>query len=312
MLLLGMSLAGDKEAVNPTPTVPGKISSIALMNGEFDDLYVTKNVKDGFACGSVPGVWDYDTVIWAKFNGNLYSGNISDDLANCEFLRLKRRKKNTFSWITLDEIDPRTDPEGWQFTRFDRTARSLQDYDYAIVPVAGGVEGNLNITPVYSCFDGIYIFDGGDDGESYCSHAEYDNPIQRNKPTTVIPTLGRRRPFTVSNGLIEYDSGNVSGLFTPMDWSNNTIDLDRNAYYRDELMQFLTNGTVKLLKIGNGRIWLMRPTSEAITEESITTTANGDISKITFEWTEIADAEKGHDLYLNDFIKCDIDDITVE
>lgn len=312
MILLGTTLAGDEHCALPTPTLSSRISSIALMNGEFDDLYVTQNVQEDFDCQGYPSVWDYDTVIWAKFNGSLYSGNITDDMANAEFLRIKRRKKNTFSWITLCEVDPRTDPEGWAFTRFDKTAKSLQDYDYAVVPVAGGVEGNLNITPVYSCFDGIYLFEGGEEGLSFCSHAEYDNQIQRNKPTTIIPTLGRRRPFSVSNGLSEYDSGNVTGLFTPMLWDLSTIDLEKNALFRDEVMHFLTNGRVKLLKMGNGRIWLIQLTTGVPTEDPILTTSQGDISKIAFEWSEVADAESGHDLYLHEYIECDIDDITVD
>lgn len=311
MLLLGNSLAGGSSSMLPTPTVSGKFSSITLMNAEFDDLYVTQNTEGEFDCTGLPSLWDYDTIIWAKFNGNLISGNISDDMANAEFLRIKRRKKNTFGWITLFEVDPRTDPEGWAFTRYDRTARSLQDYDYAVVPVAGGIEGNLNIVPVFSCFEGIYIFEGGDDGVFYCSHAEYDNPIQRHKPATVIPTLGRAMPFTVSNGLSEYDTGTVTGVFTPMEWAGGDIDLDENALYRSEMMRFLTDGREKLIKMGNGRIWLAQLASGDVVEDPITTTSRGDISKVSFDWAENADAEKGHDLYLHDFIECDIDDITV-
>ena len=311
MLMLGTSLAGNKEAMIPTPTKDAAITSLTLQNGEYDHMYVTKNTKDGFACGSVPTVWDYDTILNAGFNGNLYSGNISDDLANADFLRIKRRKKNTYSWITLWEVDPRSDDEGWQFTRYDKTARSLQDYDYAVVPVAGGIEGNLNITPVYSCFDGIYVFEGGAEGKSYYTLAEWENPIVHNREATVVTTLGRKLPFTISNGASEFDSGTASGIFAPCDWHSYSLVLDKNAFHRDEVMSFLTNGNVKLLKQGNGRIWLCQITGEGPREETWTSAMTSDLAKISFDWAQNADAEVGHDLYTYGYIECDIDDISI-
>lgn len=309
MILSGLSLAGDEQSARPTPTISSKIRSFKLMNGEYDELFVTKETDREFMCGDIPNEWDYNTLIWARFNGNLNTSNVGDDMLNAEFLRIKRRKKNTYNWITLFEVDPRTEPSGWQFTRYDCTAQSDQDYDYAIVPVAGSVEGNLNITTVYSCFNGIYIFEGGEEKLSFCSHAEYDNPISRNKPTTSLVTLGSQYPFTVSNGVANYDSGTFSGIFAPLVFGN--IDLEDHARFRDEVLAFLTDGKVKLLKQDDGRIWLCQLASGVVDEEIFSRMIEHDISKISFDWVQIGDALKGHDLYMNDFIECDIDDISM-
>lgn len=309
MPFLGLTLAGDEQCASHTPTESDKIHSFKLTNGEFDDFIVTKDVDTPFTCGWLPTVWDYNTLIMAHFKENLKTTNVGSDMANADCLRIKRRKKNTFTWITLWEIDPTTDPQGWQFTRVDRTAQSDQDYDYAVLPVAGGIEGNLNITPVYSCFNGIYIFDGGKDGKSFCTHGEYDNPVMRTKPTSQIVTLGNKYPFTVSNGVVDYESGTVSGVFAPL--YRQTIDFEKNSRYRDEVLAFMTNGKVKLLKEENGRIWLVQLSDGQVNEDSFIPLYQGDIAKISFNWTEVANAQTGHDLFLNDFIECDIDDISM-
>lgn len=312
MIMLGTSLAGDSTSLRPTPTVSGKISSFRLSNGEFDNFYVTKDTKKEFECGEVPDLWDYNTILWAKFNGNLNSSNISDDLYNADCLRIKRRKKNTYSWITLFEVDPREDVNGWRFTRYDKTAQSGYDYDYAIVPVANNIEGNLNITPVYSCFGGIYIFEGGEDGKSYYTHAEFDNPVTRVKPTSQIVTLGHRYPYTVSNGAANYEEGTLNGVFAPMLEGAGVLDFEKNSRYRDEVLEFMANGKVKLIKQHDGRIWLAQLTDGHITENTFSPTSVHDIAEISIPWTQIADALSGHDLYVHDFIECDLGDITID
>ena len=311
MVLMGTSLLGGEQTVWPTPTYASKISSITVSHGEIDELYVSKEAKTGFVCAGIPKKWDFNTVLWAGFNGNLTASNISDDLANCDFIRIKRRIRNTFKWITLFEIDPSTDPEGWSWFRYDKTARAYTDYDYAIVPVSGGIEGNMNITSVFSCFDGIYIFDPGDQGPFYYSVAEHENVIQRNRVVEKYTALGHTYPYTVSNGMANYDSGIITALFTRYDWDIKDFNFNNNVPLRDEVLQFLTNKNVKLLKEGNGRIWLMKPTSHP-TEESFKDIDRDELAQIQFEWVSVADPEVGHDLYVHGVIDVDLDDFSIQ
>ena len=310
MYMLGTALAGGQHTLDPTPTTADRVSHFTVSHGEIDDLYVSRNGKTAFECMGSPTVWDYDTVFWARFNNSLISSNISDEIAQCDFLRIKRREANTFQWITLFEVDPNSLTDGWNFFRYDRTARSNTNYDYAIVPVSGGIEGNLNIASVHSCFQGIYLFDPGEYGEMYYALVEYQNPKVRNKEVSTITTLGSKYPYTVSNALANYDSGTVSGLFARYDWDYGEFDFENNVQYRDDFMAFLTNGREKLMKMGNGRIWLCRPTSNPA-EGTFGDIDLDTVGTVSFDWVENANAQLGHDLYLHGFIECDIDDYSI-
>ena len=306
MIELGMALAGDEFSLDPTATHKARIQSFKLSCAEYDDFVVTRNVKDEFECCGTPTVWDFDTIIMCGFNGSLLSGNLTAELESADFLRIKRRLHNTYDWITLWEVDPNTDPQGWEFIRYDKTARGNHTYEYAVVPVANGVEGTYNICSVKSCFNGIWIFDPGD-GKSYSTQLEYDNVVVGNKPVAVVETLGHTQAYTVSNGIMNYQSGTVAGIFAPYDATTNTFNLEDNPMYRSEVMRFLTNQNEKLLKMADGRMWLCAPSSNP-QEQAFVTACADEPAKIAFDWVENADCDSGRDLHRNGFVEADNDD----
>lgn len=306
MIPLGYNLGGA--GMIPTATKADPITSFKLSHGEYDNFVVvnSKGADKDFNCGGTPTAWDYTTVIKAGFNGNLISGNLTEDLINADFLRIKRRLHNTYDWVTLWEIDPKTELQGWEFMRYDKTARSNHTYEYAVVPVAGGIEGGYNICSVDSQFNGIWIFDPGN-GESYNTQLEYDNVVTGNKPVSVVATLGQDKAYTVSNGLVNYQSGTVTGIFAPLDAVTHEFNLDDNPLFRDKFMRFLTNQNEKLLKMGDGRMWLCAPSSNP-EEQAFVERAADEPAQVTFDWTENANCDSGQDLYKNGFIECDNND----
>lgn len=299
------SLAGGGFSLFPTPTSSQRVTSFKLSNAEYDKFVAVKDrgADKDFECCGTPTAWDFNTIINAGFNGNLISGNLTDDLAAADFIRIKRRLHNTYNWITLWEIDPKKDSEGWDFIRYDKTARGNHTYEYAIVPVAGGIEGAYNNCSVDSCFEGIWLFDPKD-GESYSTQLEYDNVVTGNKPVAVVETLGHDKAYTVSNGLVNYQSGTVSGIFAPYDTHIDKHVLKDNPLHREKIMRFLTNQHEKLLKMSDGRMWLCAPSSNP-TEQAFVQSCANEPAKITFDWVENADCDSGRDLYKNGFIECD-------
>lgn len=307
MMTMG-ALLGYDQTTNITATSSARITSFKLSHAEYDRFVAKKDkgADKAFECCGTPANWDFDTIINAGFNGNLISGNITDDLAAADFIRIKRRLHNTYNWITLWEIDPKTDPQGWDFMRYDKTARGNHTYEYAIVPVAGGIEGAYNNCTVDSCFEGIWLFDPKD-GESYSTQLEYDNIVTGNKPVSVVETLGHAKAYTVSNGLVNYQSGQVSGIFAPYDTHLQKHLLTDNPLYREKIMRFLTNQNEKLLKMSDGRMWLCAPSSNP-QEQAFTLSCANEPAKIVFDWVENADCDSGKELYKNGFIECDNND----
>lgn len=313
MFFLGAGLAGDEYSADPTATYGDNVTSFKISCCEADHFFVTRDTEPDFECCNIPSTWDFYTILDCAFNGDLTSGNIAADMAGCDFLRIKRRLKNTYEWITLFELSPSTDDQGWSFVRYDKTARSNHTYDYAVVPVKAGIEGNLNIVSVDSDFDGIWIIDPSEDYEgirSYKTIAEYDNVVKRNKPVGVIETLGSTYPFTVSNGIVNYDSGTVTGVFMPANCDDCEVFTDDNPMYRDQLFKFLTNGNEKLLKEGDGRAWLVH-ISGAAGESALLGTCVDEVAKVAVDWVENGDVDSGYDLYNNGFIDANVSDITV-
>ena len=75
MFLCGSNFVGGASACTLTPTGLTNINYIALQNGIYDDLYITKAVsfEPTAAC---PGTWDFDTILWATFNQTANAGNV--------------------------------------------------------------------------------------------------------------------------------------------------------------------------------------------------------------------------------------------
>lgn len=81
MFLCGSSFAGGDLACALTPTGIENINYVELKNGIYNDLYLTKS-GDFELTGRFPDEWDFDTLLWAKFNGSTNAGNVDWNLDN--------------------------------------------------------------------------------------------------------------------------------------------------------------------------------------------------------------------------------------
>ena len=140
MIFLGYAFAGGNYSLDATPVAQSDITSIKIENGIYDYLYAA--VKDLSYSTDAPSNWDFDTRLYAKFNGNLLAGNTDFALSAINKLRLKRRKYGDTAWTTLYEQSVTTS-EDLSVLYYDRTARSKVKYEYTIVPVFGQVEGSF-------------------------------------------------------------------------------------------------------------------------------------------------------------------------
>ena len=100
---IGLSAFAGQDCLNPTPAQVDDIKSTRVTNAILDQFSVTKNVSEPFNV-SLPTVWDHDTIMDATFDGNIDAGNVEFALNQITEVKIKRRVRGTFDWLTLKTI----------------------------------------------------------------------------------------------------------------------------------------------------------------------------------------------------------------
>lgn len=285
MIFMGYTFAGGAYALDSTPTHDATYNSVSVGNGQIDALLGSRSILTADEITSAP--WDFDTILRALFKGNTLAGNIDYAVSEIDKIRLKRRKRGDIEWITLAEKTITT-ADDLSFTYDDATA-GIGVYEYAVIPVMGGIEGSFFANSIESQFDGMFIVDAtgvfGTELEVECSS-------QTNQPTSVVATLARKYPYVIHNPSIRYESGNASGFF--VEKKSDGYDIKGGMEFRKRLDAFLTNGMPKILKIYDGRMWLVDITSPTIAKED---QGHPEFITTSFEWAETGDCESYDELY---------------
>ena len=126
--------------------------------------------------------------------------------------------------------------------------------------------------------------------------------ITRTKPANVVTTLSGKYPYVVSNANTDYESGQFSMMFMPKD-SDGEYTTENDYIYREGIKAFLNDGKPKIMKLSDGRIWMIA-TTNGLTED------NGEVEHYvhhSFNWVEIGDPESSSDLYNNNFIDVNLE-----
>lgn len=295
MIFLGYNFLQDKTSWQPVPTNLTNISVVKLENGIYDYFNITKNVDFPYIT-TYPTQWDLDTQLDADFNGNINAGNINYVIAQINNIKVKRRKKGTFDWITLFNI-PVNSLEDVDFVRYDYLARNDTEYEYAIVPTVGNVEGEYSINEIKSEFYGIFITDN-EKSYKFKEDASYNN-MERVHLTATYEPYGSKYPIVINNGNINYDRGSAGGSIIVFDNSEN-LDRKSTVDRLDAIKEFLGTPSAKILKDFNGNIWLV-----AINDNSSLTyysEVGMGFARVDFNWAEIGDYDDGQDLYDSNLI----------
>ncbi len=295
MIFLGYNFLQDRYSWQPVPTNLTNLEDIKIENGIYDRFNITKDVDFPYIT-TYPTTWDLSTQLDADFNGNINAGNIDYVISQISAIRIKRRKKGEFKWYTLYDV-PINSLEDVNFVRYDYFAQNETEYEYAIVPIIGNVEGEYAMNSILSEFYGIFITDG-ESNYKFKSNASYDS-FERVRTTGIYEPYGSKYPIIVSNGILNYDMGTFSGDVVVMD---STENLDRKATVErlEAIKDFLSSPNAKILKDFNGNIWLVG-LSDNVPLSYYSEVGMG-FAKVSFNWAEIGDANSGDDLYTNNLI----------
>lgn len=291
MLFLGTTFLGARYTLDPSPTRAKNVSDIAIENGTFDQIFVTKNpdvtVEKGY------DDWDFDTVLNADFNnGNLDAGNSGFSLNNTDTVVIKCREVGTYDWITIYTKDIEK-VEDFKINFNDYYRPSNKEYEYMVVSVCNGIENTYVSKTVLSEFDGLYVCDKNNIYGTLFNMDYIDT--SKNVVSSTLEMKNSRYPTIVSNNSIDYEKGTATADFIQFDQDEKEINISGSIQYRNRIKEWLNNKKPKILKFHDGRIWLVSVT------DSISDSGNNDdiVRQLSFNWVEIGNPSDMRILYIN-------------
>jgi len=286
-MFVGLEFCSD--SILMTSSNAGEIIEVEIMNGIYDDLFgsVNPDIKQSDESKD----WNFDTRFYAKFQNNLIAGNIDYTASTVSSVRIKRRKKDEHTWLTLYEI-PINENEDFNFELIDRYVQGNQSYYYALVPMIENVEGNFNKNIVTSEFSNFFILDRDIE---YPIIFDTKLNMQINNPIGVINTIGRTYPFVISNGMNQYKTGSFT--FSLIPFENCDVNFDSAFNYREQFEKWIMDGNPKILKDWTGQIYMFNITDSIPIDYSYYNLPSYEI-----QFTEIGDPLDMDDLYYNNFI----------
>lgn len=279
MIFLGSSCIGSDVMKS---SLGDSIKVIDVMNCLVDDLYATTNTDNHNP------IWNTSTVFWATFKNNLLAGNILIPIDSISSIRVKIREYGDTLWRTIYEYEIHTE-EDFDFAQtYYYLKGNKTQYDIAIVPVLNGTESSYITNTVVSNFDGCYLCTNS---KQYHAFINLSLEVTTNQNKEFISTLGRKKPFVISNGISQYDTISMSASFIPMNECQ--LDFENAVSYRQEINKFLLENQVMILKDDKGHRWMVS------VGNAIPQTVDGHPDNIIYnlEFTEVGDVNSTTELY---------------
>ena len=283
--------------IETEPSLLSSLNNVRIENAIFDAVRIDNELTDDF---DISEDWNTTTKLMAFFRGNLYAGNVNLGIDNTTNIIIKRREVGQFEWFNMFDI-PVVDIDNFNFNLIDRYASSGVEYQYAVVPIISGLEGEYNLgTSEETGEDHISCDFGGfillDRDTEYGSYLDVSFDTQKNQARSSVVPLNSKYPYVIKNSQSNYYSGNVSATFVKIE--NCEHNKKDSRKYRYELLDFLVNDNVKIIKYFDGRSYMVEIT-EVPTD---TASEHPDKHTISFTFMEVGDFLSNEDMYINGFL----------
>lgn len=288
---LGYNFVQDGNSLDIAPTSVNNVTTVQVQNGIFDHFHLTNNVTNDYS--PIKNTeWAYLDVIVANFDNNINGGNVGFLLQYLTAIKVKRRIKGTFNWVTLKTVSVKAF-EDLNFAFNDYIAANNTDYEYALVPILNGAEGDYITNSITSQFKGVFICEKDSIYKFYAGVAYGTG--KRVKKIGVFEPYGSKYPVVVANAKTNYYSNSISFTVLPLDYEKDRI-MDRYEINKltEEILNYITDNKAKIIKDWNNSIHLVYPSSEP----NITYDNNWGMGKvdISFDYVEVGDANNEKDL----------------
>lgn len=227
--------------------------------------------------------------MYVTIKNNPYLGGIEinsipmvGSIENTFSIRISRRRSDESSWSTIHSIDVNS-VEDMNFSILDILVLSGFNYKYSVEIYDGDslIEGQV-YDEVLSWIEGLFI---GNFDKSYVAGSNFKTDYKRNILVEYVNTLASRYPFRVQNAETNYCTGTSSGLFLKLSSNKKKFLPDKNSEYSREVIDFLCDGTNKILKTHDGNMWCVS------IDPGVHEVQSGfwGVNEIEFAWTEIDD-----------------------
>lgn len=259
------------------------VDEISMGAGIYDEMYITVDgtVSD---LDEKPGNWKLKTIMNAKFQNDLEAGSLDSDGHVIKKIQIYRRKYLLEDdWLLVGEFDYHTEYNTYSFV--DRFTQNGARYEYAVVPVAQDVIGDITVSqPIDVNFEGLFV---SDLSGNYRMEVDYElGQITHNDNISTSSPLNGKYPI-VTKGTQDYRTGDMT--FLPLsreqiDSYGTTIDGRKESEYRKQVVDFLKNGSAKVIRNDNGDMMIVA--TFGVTE----TSKNGqlvDLHAVSFSFTEL-------------------------
>ena len=214
-----------------------------------------------------------------------------DEPNNFDSIRVKRREVGKYDWVTIYEKKITSAVEPILIVCYDKFARGRKTkYQYMAVPVVDEIEQVYTSTSVSSDFDGAWLMDK--DVSYYIGLEPKVTGITRNQEASVETTLGSKYPIVFYGSEANYCNGNFSGVIIKWDRATDMFDFYGSVDYRETFISWLTNKKPKVLKMYDGRAWLINVNGGV----SYSDDEHPDKVEISFDFVETGDLNSNDDM----------------
>lgn len=281
MSIIGLDAYGLNAFRSYSPPVRN-IKYIEMKNGIYDELHVREKT-DGIDLTTTKEDWQMDTILLARFLGELEAGNLNNRGIKINKFAIKRRKLNEINPITLGYKNFVNDNE---FV-FDDYSQANDDFIYSIVPIGeNGLEGQANEISVSSDFTGFHLVDRDtNDVLSFDKFIGSEPSVNftLNQGRVQVNTLTKYPSFYYSEQ--NYNSFSLQAVFLPEDWERIGVN------YENIVKTYVLSHKPFLVKGGDGSLYVVDVHSPS--KEVLMNTYKGkQYMTVTLECTEIMDYEE--------------------
>ncbi|HFI0463208.1 TPA: hypothetical protein ACGO1T_000552 [Streptococcus suis] len=288
-MIIGFNYWGNSIHSNVFDTaIPtSQLDELTIYQGVYDEVFLSVDTKIGKQ-NEKPTRWQLKHIMDAKFKNDVEAGSLDADGHTITKIQVYRKKMEVGArWILVGETD--FDKEYNVYSFVDRTIENDAYYEYAIVPVANKVIGEINTSnPVQASFEGVYV---SDLENNYKMEIDFDlGEVSYNKNSSILEPLNGKYPVIVY-GNQNYRSG--SATFLPLTneqivTGGTRINGREEGRLRDTVVNFLNSGSSKIIRNDNGEVLLV-----AVTNVRSNPKAGSlmDIHNVTFNYTEIGAVE---------------------
>lgn len=289
MIILGSFLLGADCSYECTPAGVENINHAALHTGSYDGIYATHDTKMDMTY-NLRSEWDMNTIFASEYTNGINAGNVDFSLSTVSHLAVKKRKSGTFKWNTIfvKKVDSLED---FYIAGIDTFNAGNTFYQYALVPILNNTEGGYSIVEAFSDFEGLYLLEKD---TVYGTILDIKCDTQRNHSVIRQNPLFGRYPKAVYNSNANYESGTVEGYFCKFNAHTDEYSPEDSFAYRKRLTDFLTNKKPKILKLHDGRMWLINIDESSISDSEDTHCLH---RKTSFSFFESGDCSSEKDLY---------------